>query len=102
MAVVPTSPDPQFAQQGSLDWVALSNMPLNASISILARLSGADLEPLTIAIAQTVSSKLPIGVKGEQRLNETMSTFKIYGSFSEVVWFGGPARQRISPSSCAV
>lgn len=63
-------------------------MPFNASIAILARLSGAGLEPLTVAVAQTVSSKLPIGVKGEQRLNEAMSTFKVYGSFGEVVWFG--------------
>ncbi|KAL1632901.1 hypothetical protein SLS56_003186 [Neofusicoccum ribis] len=88
MAAAHTSSETAFAQQGSLDWVALSNMPIITSIAILGRLSRAGLEPLTVAIAQAVCIKLPVGVQGEQRLSEAMSTLKMHGSFGNVVWFG--------------
>lgn len=88
MALVPSSVEPAFPQQGALDWVALSNISFSASLAILGRLSGAGLEPLTVAIAQAISSKLPIGIHGERRLDEAMKSFRYSGSFGQVVWFG--------------
>ena len=77
-----------FAQQGSVDWVALSQTTFTASLAVLSRLAGAGLEPLTIAMAQVVSLRLRISPAGEQKLRDAMASCKAFSSFGEVLWFG--------------
>lgn len=44
-----------FTQQGSLDWVALGRMQYSTSVAVLARLSKAGIDPLTLAVGQCAS-----------------------------------------------
>lgn len=80
--------NPNFAQTGQVDWVAVSETTFSASIAVLGRLSKAGLEPLTVAIAQAMATNIPIGVHGEKILREAMSTLKAFNSFGDVVFFG--------------
>jgi len=75
-------------ENGTVDWVAVSETTFSASIAILGRLSKAGLEPLTIAVAQAMATGIPIGVHGEKRLRETMSSLKSFNIFGDVVFFG--------------
>ncbi|MCJ1439383.1 hypothetical protein MMC27_008777 [Xylographa pallens] len=77
-----------FAQQGTIDWTALSRTSFSASLAVLGRLSGAGLEPLTVAIVQAMCINIPIGIHGEERLQESISTLKAFSSFGDVIWFG--------------
>jgi hypothetical protein len=71
-----------------VDWVAVSQTTFAASVAVLARLSKAGLEPLTVAIAQAMSINIPIGVHGEERLKEAMSSLKTFSSFGDIIYFG--------------
>lgn len=89
MALVPSSSgDPAFAQQGSLDWVALANMSVTFPVAVLGRLSRAGLEPVTAVVAQGLFFHIPIGIHGQEVLKRAMAGLKAYGSFGDVVWFG--------------
>ena len=77
-----------FAQQGSVDWVALGQTQFSASIAILGRLSSAGIEPLTVAVGQAICSKIPLGVHGEKVLNEAMAKLQAFSSFGDAIWFG--------------
>ena len=69
MTLVPagaqSSQGPCFAQQGSVDWVALGQTQFSASIAILGRLSSAGIETLTVTVGQVICSKIPLVVHGE-------------------------------------
>jgi hypothetical protein len=89
MSLVPASQlGTDFAQQGTVDWTSVAYLTYSASVVVLARLSGAGLEPLTVAVAQCMCLGLPIGVHGEQRLKEDMSTLKSFSAFSDTIWLG--------------
>ena len=77
-----------FSQQGSVDWVALSRMQFSTSIAILGRLSGAGIEPLTIAVGRAICSYIPLGAYGEKVLVEAMSKLKAFSTIGDVIWFG--------------
>lgn len=77
-----------FAQQGSVDWVALGQTQFSASIAILGRLSSAGIEPLTVAVGQAICSKIPLGVHGEKVLNEALAKLQAFSSFGDAIWFG--------------
>jgi hypothetical protein len=77
-----------FAQQGSLDWVALANTQYSASIAVLGRLAKAGIDPLTVAFGQAMCMKLPIGVHGERVLAEAMSTLSAKSCAADLLWFG--------------
>jgi hypothetical protein len=105
--VQPDEPGTGLSQQGTVDWTVLSQSTFSASLSILARLSAAGLEPLTIAIAQAMCVNIPIGICGEQKLAENMSSLKAFSSFGDAVWFGTGVRhilrtivQRSQGASC--
>lgn len=86
--VQPGQSGSNFAQQGTVDWVAVSQTTFSASVAILSRLSRAGLQPLTVAIAQALSINIPIGIHGEKQLNNAMSGLKAFGSFGDVIFFG--------------
>lgn len=48
-ALVPTSGGSNFAQQGAVDWVALSKSSLSFSVEVLSRFSKAGVELITVA-----------------------------------------------------
>ncbi|KAL8930213.1 MAG: hypothetical protein Q9208_000830 [Pyrenodesmia sp. 3 TL-2023] len=91
-ALVPAGARPNggapFAQQGTVDWVALGQSQFSASVAILGRLSSAGIEPLTVAVGQAMCSKIPLGAHGEKVLRDAMASLKACSSFGDVVWFG--------------
>ncbi|KAI9888847.1 MAG: hypothetical protein M1814_006197 [Vezdaea aestivalis] len=77
-----------FAQQGQVDWVALSGTTVQLSVAVLARLSRAGVEEFTIQIGRAICSSFAISSPGQIRVMEAVGSLKKYGSFDNVLWFG--------------
>lgn len=82
------SQNPSFAQQGSLDWVALSRMQYSASIAVLGRLAGAGIDSLTVGFGQAMCTAIPLTLHGEKVLHNAMSRLKVCSSYGDLIWFG--------------
>jgi hypothetical protein len=85
-AVVPRNAD--FAQQGSVDWVALSNSTAHFSIGLLARLSKAGIDAFTIQMGRAICSDFTMTPSVQQGLVDAIQKLKKYGSYGNVIWFG--------------
>jgi hypothetical protein len=85
-AVVPRNAD--FAQQGNVDWVALSNSTANFSIALLARLSKAGIDAFTIQMGRAICSDFIMTPSVQQGLVDAIQKLKKYGSYGNVIWFG--------------
>jgi hypothetical protein len=77
-----------FAQQGSVDWVSLSNSTLNFSVDTLARFSRAGVEILTVTVGQAIFSELWVPPEGQKRLTDAIAKLKAFSSYSDALWFG--------------
>lgn len=77
-----------FTQQGTVDWVALGQTQVQATIAIVGRLSSAGIEPLTVRVGQARCSRIPLGAHGDKMLREAMASLKACSSFGDVIWFG--------------
>ncbi|KAI0475691.1 hypothetical protein GGR56DRAFT_525423 [Xylariaceae sp. FL0804] len=84
-----------FGQSGQLDWVGFLRGTAEASISILTRLSGSGVEPLTVLVAQKVCSPLRLSAEGHDKVTSALSTLKSFSSFGDVLWFGFGVRHLI-------
>lgn len=69
-AVVP------FAQQGSVDWVALSNASAHFSVGVLARLSKAGIDPFTLQVGRAICSESIIASSVQQNLTNAVQKLK--------------------------
>lgn len=76
-----------FAQQGTVDWTALGRMTYTTSIEVLARMSSAGIESLTVAFGQAMCAKILIGAHGEKVLMNSLNNLKAFSSFGDIVWF---------------
>ncbi len=54
-----------FSQQGTIDWVQLSNTTVSASVAVLARLSAANIHPMTLVVGQALCMNFKLSLKGE-------------------------------------
>ena len=81
-AVVP------FAQQGTVDWVALSNASAHFSIGVLARLSKAGIDPFTLQMGRAICADFTLSASVQQSLTDAIQKVKKYGSYGNVIWFG--------------
>lgn len=86
--VLADSSSQHFSTKGSVDWTALGRMQISGSIEILARLSAAGVEPLTVAVGQAMCSRIPLGVHGEKVLMEAMGKLTAFSSCGDLIWFG--------------
>jgi hypothetical protein len=77
-----------FAQQGSVDWVALSGSTLSFSIEVLSRFSKAGVEMATVAIGQTIFSRFRLRPDGKKRFLDSIAKLKAFSSYGNVLWFG--------------
>ena len=77
-----------FSQSGQLDWATFLRSTAEASISILTRLSGSGVDPLTILVAQNAFSTLRLSVDGERNMQEALSRLQSFRSFGNFLWFG--------------
>ncbi|KAI9793796.1 MAG: hypothetical protein M1833_000519 [Piccolia ochrophora] len=77
-----------FTQQGTLDWVALSKATVSASVAVMSRLSGAGIDPFTIALGQAMASRFRLSALGEHRLSKALADLRSFSSYGDVLWFG--------------
>ena len=95
-----------FAQQGQVDWLALSNNTVSATVAVFARLAAAKLDVQTVAIAHALSgnfklsiagefllhhslqSRLNVYTTGQKRIQTALADLKWYSSMNDVLWFG--------------
>ncbi|KAF5971135.1 hypothetical protein FCOIX_10042 [Fusarium coicis] len=77
-----------FEQQGSIDWVQIAKMSVTLPISILARVTAADVSPLTIVVGQEMSSLFRLSTTGHERLNKALGELKSFSAIGDAIWFG--------------
>ncbi|KAE8444043.1 hypothetical protein EG329_000911 [Mollisiaceae sp. DMI_Dod_QoI] len=77
-----------FAQQGSVDWVSLSQSTMSFSIEVLSRFSRAGVEMITVAVGQAIFSRFNVPPDGKRRLAEAVAKLKAFSSYGNVLWFG--------------
>ena len=79
---------PSFAQQGSVDWVALSNSSVQFSVAVLARLSRAGIDAFTLQFGRAICSNFSLEPHAQGRINDAIMKLKKYGSYQDIIWFG--------------
>nr|RBQ90483.1 hypothetical protein FVER53263_07651 [Fusarium verticillioides] len=77
-----------FEQQGSIDWVQIARMSVSVPISILARVTAADVSPLTVVVGQEMSSLFRLSTTGHERLVRALGELKSFSAIGDVIWFG--------------
>lgn len=77
-----------FQQQGTVDWVKLGKTGVTASVSILSRLSGANVDPFTISVAQALAGQFKLSRTGVARMNECLQSLEAFVSLDGAMWFG--------------
>ncbi|KAF5548218.1 hypothetical protein FNAPI_8322 [Fusarium napiforme] len=77
-----------FEQQGSIDWVQIAKMSVTLPVSILARVTAADVSPLTIVVGQEMSSLFRLSTTGHERLNKALGELKSFSAIGDAIWFG--------------
>jgi hypothetical protein len=77
-----------LTQKGSVDWVSVANMTFSASISVFGRLSAANVDPQTLAVAHSIAGSFHLSATGHQRIDEAMNKLKWCSSFGDAVYFG--------------
>lgn len=83
----PVSPS-SFVQQGTVDWTRLANASVNASVSVLTRLSGCGVELWTVSLAQVILGTIRLSAEGESHLNEALDKLHSFGSYGNAMLFG--------------
>ena len=61
-----------FAQTGQVDWVALGNNTVSATVAVFARLAAAKVDPQTVAVGHALSGGFKFSVAGEILLNHNL------------------------------
>ncbi|KAL9029922.1 MAG: hypothetical protein Q9196_001895 [Gyalolechia fulgens] len=74
--------------QGQIDWVALANTTVSASVGFLSRISGAGVDPFTVAVGQAVASKFQMSRLGIHRLENAIKNLQYRSVIGEVLCFG--------------
>lgn len=77
-----------FTQQGTVDWVALSNSSVTCSVAVLARLSRAGIDLYTLQVGRAICCNFSLESQSQQRVLQAVTRLRKYGSFDRIVWFG--------------
>ena len=86
-ALVPSNSS-NFAQQGSVDWVSLSNTSVSFTLGVLGRLSKAGVDALTIQVGRAICFNFALAPQGQARLTDAIQRLKKYASYGDLIWFG--------------
>lgn len=54
-----------FAQQGQVDWVALGNSTVSATVAVFARLAAGRVDPQTVAVGHALAGTFKLSVTGK-------------------------------------
>ena len=77
-----------FAQQGTVDWTALSRSSFTFSVEVMSRFSKAGVEMITCAMSQAMCSQFNVPPEGQKRVTDAISKLKAYSSYGQILWFG--------------
>lgn len=77
-----------FAQQGTVDWTAISRSTFTFSVEVMSRFSKAGVEMITCAMGQAMCSQFNVPPEGQKRITDAISKLKAYSSYGQVLWFG--------------
>lgn len=77
-----------FVQQGTVDWPTLARASVNASVSVLTRLSGCGVELWTACVARVILGTIRLSAEGESHLNDALAKLHSFGSHSNIIYFG--------------
>ena len=80
--------EPGLPNQGQIDWIALANTTVSASVGFLSRMSNAGVDPFTVAVGQAVAAKFRMSTLGKHRLSEAIKNLRGVPGISEAMWFG--------------
>ena len=94
--LVPSNSQPGFAQQGSVDWVALSNTSVHFSVAVLSRLSRAGIDPFTLQVGRAICYNFALEPKAQEQISNAIFKLKRYGSYGELIWFGFGIREVVT------
>lgn len=86
----------QFAQQGSVDWVALSNTSVQFSVAVLSRLSRAGIDAFTLQVGRAICFNFALEPDGQERVSSAILKLKRYGSYGDLIWFGFGIREVVT------
>ena len=77
-----------FPQQGSVDWVELSSRSVQFSVAVIARLSKAGIDLLTLQVGRALCCRFSMHPAAQNRLQGEILKLKKYSSYGDVLWFG--------------
>lgn len=77
-----------FAQQGTVDWTALSRSSFTFSVEAMSRFSKAGVEMITCAMGQAMCSRFNVPPEGQKQVTDAIFKLKAYSSYGQVLWFG--------------
>ena len=86
--LVPSNGSSNFAQQGSVDWVALSASSVQFSVAVLARLSKAGVDAFTLQFGRAICCNFALEPRAQELVTEAIHKVKKYPSYGNVMWFG--------------
>ena len=86
--LVPPSGSSSFAQQGSVDWVALSGSSVQFSVAVLARLSKAGIDAFTLRFGQAICCNFALEPRAQELVSDAIHKAKKYPSYGDLMWFG--------------
>ncbi|KAL3460885.1 hypothetical protein BJX64DRAFT_289823 [Aspergillus heterothallicus] len=87
-ALIPSQSGPVFSQQGTVDWTQLAKSSVTLSLEILSRLSQSGVEPLTLAVGQTIFSGFLLPPSTQHKIHTALERLKPLSSYSNALWFG--------------
>lgn len=87
-ALVPSGGSSNFSQQGSVDWVALSNSSVQFSVAVLARLSKVGIDAFTLQLGRVICCNFALESRGQELVADAIQKVKKYGSYGDLIWFG--------------
>ena len=83
---IPVIPS-QFVLQGTVDWPSLARASVNASVSVLTRLSGCGVGLLTASFAQVILGTIRLSAEGESHLNVALAKLHSYSSHGNLIYY---------------
>ncbi len=85
---MPSSGASNFAQQGTVDWVALSQSSVQFSVAVLARLSKAGIDAFTLQFGRVICCNFELEPRAQISVVEAIHKARKYGSYGNLIWFG--------------
>ena len=82
------APQSNFAQTGTLDWVALGSHAVRFSYKIVARMADCDIDARTAVVLVAIGRQVILSPSGVRRVGDAIAACRAYESLNPHLWFG--------------